>query len=204
MKYRDDFKIRFTRKPEFTIDEKNKTVKCYLTGDVIVPNGLTGNKFMENFRAFAKGYAKCDDKDKFNPEIGKRIALARAENRLYWKVRTEVKAAIRDAKKFIEGGEKFVAKAYGVIGHNDMYVSQYCPVKNKKKTTSEILSEKAKAQTRDEKGRFTACTKTENCCNATNSKNDKNNEKQGYDKKCYNNNKCKDNTGAIRIIINRI
>ena len=70
-----------------------------------------------------------------------------------------------------------------------------------KKTTSEILSEKAKAQTRDEKGRFTACTKTENSRNVTNNKN---NEKQGYDKKCYDNNKCKDNTDAIRIIINRI
>lgn len=196
MKYRDDFKIRFTRKPEFTVDEKNKTVKCYLTGDVIVPNGLTGNHFMENFRTFAKGYAKCDEKDTFNPEIGKKIALARAESKLYWKVRTEVKAAIRDAKKFIEGGEKFVSKAYRVIGHNEVYVSKYCP--SKKKTTSQILSEKAKSQTRDEKGRFTACTNTENSCQSN-----KNKEKQGYEK-CAINKPCKDNSGVINIKINRI
>lgn len=199
MKYRDDFKIRFTRKPEFTVDEKNKTVKCYLTGDVIVPVNLSGKGFMENFRTFAKGYAKCDDKDKFDPEVGKRIALARAESRLYWKVRTEVKQAINDAKKFIIGGEKFVAKAYRVIGHNNMYIQQYCHVK--KKSTSEILSEKAKSQSRDEKGRFTACTKTENCCQ---SNNNNNKAKCGCDNKRCDNRPCKDSTGVIRIVINRI
>ena len=195
-KYRDDFKIRFTRKPEFTIDAKEKTVKCYLTGDVIVPTGLSGILFMENFRTFAKGYAKCDEKDKFDPEVGKRIALARAESRLYWKARTEVNAAIKDAERIIKGGKKFVSKAYRVIAHNEMYLGQYCPPK--KKNTSKFLSDKAKAQTRDEKGRFTACTKTETTCQNNNKA-----TKQGYDKKCFDNNK-KSNTGEIKIIINRV
>ena len=195
-KYRDDFKIRFTRKPEFTIDANEKTVKCYLTGDVIVPTGLSGILFMENFRTFAKGYAKCDEKDEFDPEVGKRIALARAESRLYWKARTEVNAAIKDAEKMIRGGKKFVSKAYRVMAHNEMYLGQYCPPK--KKSTSKLLSDKAKAQTRDEKGRFTACTKTETTCQNNNKA-----TKQGYDKKCFENNK-KSNTGEIKIRINRV
>lgn len=198
MKFRDDFKLRFTKKPEFTVDTKNKTVKCYITCTVYVPTSLSSILYMENFQTFAKGYAKCDGKDKFDPEVGKRIALARAESKIYWKVRTEVNKVIENAKRFIEGGQKFVTKAYRVIGHNQMYIDKYCA--SEKKTTSEILSEKAKSQTRDEKGRFTACTKTEDSCKM----NDNNKEKQGYDKKCYNNNKCKDNTGVIRITINRI
>ena len=143
-----------------------------------------------------KGYAKCDEKDEFDPEVGKRIALARAESRLYWKARTEVNAAIKDAEKMIRGGKKFVSKAYRVMAHNEMYLGQYCPPK--KKSTSKLLSDKAKAQTRDEKGRFTACTKTETTCQNNNKA-----TKQGYDKKCFENNK-KSNTGEIKIRINRV
>lgn len=163
--YRDDFKVRFTKKPQYTIDEVKKTVKCYLTCDVIVPTGISGNQFMYNFRTFAKGYAKCDDKDKFNPEIGKKIALARAESKLYWKVRTEVKVALRDAKQFIKAGEKFVCKSNRVVKHNDDYIEKF--VKPQilpeidKETIRRAFSAKAKAQSRDGMGRFTACTKNE-------------------------------------------
>lgn len=67
--YRDDFKVRFTKKPQYTIDEAKKTVKCYLTCDVIVPTGISGNQFMYNFRTFAKGYAKCDDNNDYRKEL---------------------------------------------------------------------------------------------------------------------------------------
>ena len=62
-KYRDEFKLRFTKKPEFTVDTENKTVKCYITCTVYVPTSLSGILYMENFQTFAKGYAKCDEKD---------------------------------------------------------------------------------------------------------------------------------------------
>lgn len=194
--YRDDFKIKFTKEPNFIVDEKNKTVKCYLEGVVITPTGLSGNRFMENFRMFAKGYAKCDDKDNFDPQVGKRIALARAESRLYWKVRTEVKRAKRDAEMLIQGAEKFIAKAERVNLHNEYYVKHV--VQPVRKSTSEILSDKAKSQSRDEKGRFTACTNTERSC-------EKKSEKTNYNKQ-FNNKPCKDNSGSavIKIRINRI
>lgn len=184
MKYRDDFKVKFTKKPDFTIDKENKTVKCYLSCDVMVPTGISGNQFMMNFRTFSKGYAKCDNKDTFNPEIGKKIALARAESKLYWKVRTAVKEARRDAKVFIGSADRFISKALRVIGHNEDYINKYCiskPEKNLK------LSEKAKNQSRDELGRFTACTQNNNTC-----------EKQ-QNKSCT----CNQNN-EIKITINRI
>lgn len=160
--YRDDFKVRFTKEPQYTIDEVNKTVKCYLTCDVIVPTSLSGGQLMYNFRTFAKGYAKCDDNDKFNPEIGKRIALARAESKLYWKVRTEVKLAIRDAKQFIKAGEKFICKTHRVMKHNEKYIENYVKPQIVPEFDKEMIkrafSEKAKSQPRDGMGRFTACT----------------------------------------------
>lgn len=160
--YRDDFKVRFTKEPQYTIDEVNKNVKCYLTCDVIVPTSLSGGQLMYNFRTFAKGYAKCDDNDKFNPEIGKRIALARAESKLYWKVRTEVKLAIRDAKQFIKAGKKFICKTHRVIDHNQNYIKRLVEPKIVTEYDADMIrrafSAKAKAQPRDEQGRFTACT----------------------------------------------
>jgi len=192
--YRDDFKVKFTKKPQYTIDEENKTVKCYLTCDVIVPTGISGNQFMYNFRTFAKGYAKCDNKDRFNPEIGKKIALARAESKIYWKVRTEVKNAVRDAKQFVLAGGKFISKAHRVIDHNNDYISNYTnPSKEFEIDVDEdlirkVFSAKAKSQPRDEQGRFTACT--ENRCSSH-----KNN--------CDNKNQQKNSTGSIKITINR-
>ena len=163
--YRDDFKVRFTKKPQYTIDEAKKTVKCYLTCDVIVPTGISGNQFMYNFRTFAKGYAKCDDKDRFNPEIGKKIALARAESKLYAKVRTDVKTAVRDAQQFVKSGRKFVEKANRVIGHNEFYIEKFVKPEILTAIDKDMIrrafSAKAKAQSRDELGRFTACTKND-------------------------------------------
>lgn len=200
--YRDDFKVRFTNKPQYTIDEENKTVKCYLTCDVIVPTGISGNQFMYNFRTFAKGYAKCDDKDAFNPEIGKKIALARAESKIYWKVRTEVKNAVRDAKQFVKAGNKFILKACRVVDHNNDYISNYVnPSREFEIDVDEdlirkVFSAKAKAQPRDEQGRFTACTDS--------------NKYKFYDKNRdasnkghYDNRKTHAKPGSIKITINR-
>lgn len=198
--YRDDFKVRFTKKPQYTIDEETKTVKCYLTCDVIVPTGLSGNQFMYNFRTFAKGYAKCDDKDRFNPEIGKKIALARAESKIYWKVRTEVKAALRDAKQFIKAGNKFVCKAHRVIDHNQDYIEKFVEPQIIPEYDADMIrrafSAKAKAQPRDEQGRFTACTDY--------NKSKFYNKNRDVTKKPHQcNGPCKENGGSIKIQINR-
>lgn len=162
--YRDDFKIKFRLEPTYVIDSVKGTVECYLCGDIITPTGLY-YRIMENTRMYAKGYSKCSKKDTFDPEVGKKVALARAESRLYVKARSEIRRAKRDAEMFIKGADKFVKKAKRVVEHDQIYIDTFT-YPDGKKTTSQILSEKAKSQTRDEKGRFTACTKNEktSCC----------------------------------------
>lgn len=198
--YRDDFKVRFTKEPQYIVDEANKTVKCYLTCDVIVPTALSGGQLMENFRTYSKGYAKCDDKDKFNPEIGKKIALARAESKIYWRVRTEVKKALRDAKQFIKAGNKFICKTHRVIDHNQDYIKKFVEPQIVPEYDADMIrrafSAKAKAQPRDEQGRFTACTsdnKSKVC--------DKN--RDITNKSHQSNRPQNENRGSIKIQINR-
>jgi len=185
MKYRDDFKIRFTKKPYFFVDNETKTVKCYLQGDVVTPNGLSGNRFMDNFRMFATGYAKCDKNDIFDVEIGKKIALARAESKLYWKVRTEVIAAKNDALKFITGANRFINKAKNVCKHNEDYIEK-----------NFISVNKAKTQPRDNKGRFTS--------NTNKSKPSNTNESKPCTHKCANDTTTLSGDKVIKIKINRI
>jgi hypothetical protein len=169
MNYRDEFKVSFVNKPNYYIDTDKRTVKCYLTCDIKTPNALYGNQVLYNTRISASGYAKCDGKDLFDPEVGKKIALARAEEKIYFKALHMAKKAKKDAEVFINAFDKFEDKCYRVCAHNEDYIDQYCFASHpkfkgntKKSTVNEhvhkYLSDKAKAQPRDEQGRFTACT----------------------------------------------
>ena len=158
--YRDDFKIKFDKEPEFIVDKEKKFVKCYLNGLVLTPTGKEG-QILENFRIFSKGYAKCSDKDKFNPEIGKKIALARAESRLYWKVKTIVKRAKIDAIKFLRGANKFIDKSLYVNEHTDFYTKNY-PFPFENEEISNVNCTKQKNYDKEK------CQENNGCCEKKN------------------------------------
>ena len=143
MKYRENFKLAYENKPNYQVDEKKKSVKCHLTCKIIAPDSLHANKIMDNVIITANGYAKCDNKDVFNPETGKKIALARAESLAYHKAAVLIRQCAFDAEKFLDAAMDFEDKSDFVQEHNDCYIKrQFC-------TTSNCCDKK-----RDDKGRF--------------------------------------------------
>lgn len=160
--YRNAFKITYVREPYYHIDAARKSVKCYLTCDLKTPDALYGSKPLENVRFFTTGYAKCDDKDAFNVETGKKIALARAESKVYLKAKHMVKDAVKDCLTFLDAAEKFENKCYRICAHNEDYVDQYSLASHPNYKGAEVKKEvKTNTQPRDEHGRFKSFEKKE-------------------------------------------
>lgn len=156
MKYRETFKLTYVGKPSYQIDYENQNVKCHLTVKIITPDALFSNKIMDTTVISTNGYSKCDENDIFNVEIGKKIALARAEEKIYLKAKNLINQAAKDAAVFARSAEKFEDKCYRVCAHNDDYVDQFCFAShpsNKNKPCDNKCSKK-EAQPRDAQGRF--------------------------------------------------
>ena len=125
---RRDIKIVFNA-PQYTIAENNKAVICHLTCDVDAPEGLLYG--YESYLLYPltkkvyKGVAIAKDGDTFDVNIGKKVALAKAENlaykrinnffKKYYKIYTDATKAIKD----------FDAKSKRVINHNISYMSKF-------------------------------------------------------------------------------
>lgn len=155
MNYRDEFKVSFVKQPAYYVDEKKKSVKCYLTCDIKTPNALYGNQIMNNTRISATGYAKCGSQDEFNVHTGKKIALARAEEKIYLKAKHMAKQAKKDAEVFIKAADKFEQKCYRVCAHNEDYIDQFCLATHPNYVTPKQIANSRKiAQPRDAHGRY--------------------------------------------------
>ena len=170
MKYRENFKLAYQNKPSYQIDEENKSVKCHLTVKVITPDSLFANKIMDTTVITANGYAKCDDMDKFNHEVGKRIALARAESLAYHKAEVIIRNCAYDALKFIVASDKFEDKSNFVQVHNKQYIAKNfgpCPQIKKDVKCCEKKNDSYKNQPRDSMGRFMPKEEVKPCVNKT-------------------------------------
>jgi len=69
-----------------------------------------------------KGIARVSPDDTFNLEIGKKIALARAESELYTLAKKQVVEANKRLEMTIKEGKAFCEKAIGVRKHNKEYI----------------------------------------------------------------------------------
>lgn len=155
MKYRENFKLTYCGQPSYEVFNKNKGVRCNLTVKIITPDSLNANKIMDTTIITAKGYAKCDDKDVFNIETGKKIALARAESLAYHKAEVLIDKCVNDAYNFIDSAEKFANKSDYVQSHNKSYVKRkYGPCPTFKSINECDKKSSYKNQPRDSKGRF--------------------------------------------------
>ena len=90
MRYnRNNIKITFVDEPVFVIDEKDGTIYCTLKANLVTPTPV-GDELPSNFAAsvygkqfMVKSKAKCSANDKYDVDRGKRIAMAKAENKIY-------------------------------------------------------------------------------------------------------------------------
>ena len=94
---------------------KNGVVVCKATGILNI------DKYVKS-TFYAKGIAKVSPDDKFNLEIGKKIALARAESELYTLAKKQVVEANKRLEMTIKEGKAFCEKAIGVRKHNKEYI----------------------------------------------------------------------------------
>jgi hypothetical protein len=197
MKYRENFKLAYNKKPSYQVDYDKKTVKCHLTCKIITPDAINSNKIMDSVVISANGYAKCDEHDTFSVEVGKKIALARAESLAYHKARVLINQCAEDAYAFVIAAEMFEDKSTFVEEHNENYIKrnfgpfekkqprnpkngQFMPKNSdcdKKCYDNGITNDSYITQPRDENGRFakkSCCNDNENkqCCNKE-SKNNK-------------------------------
>ena len=121
--FRKDFKLSFDKtKIEFLVNEKKRTVTCTLKAELLSPVGYLYWIGVPNTDIKAVGIARCHEEDNFDIERGKRIAMAKAENKAYQKC---VLYLERYAKEMLEEMSyigDFCQKVDEYCAHNEDYI----------------------------------------------------------------------------------
>lgn len=123
---RSDIKLSFIKSETvFFVDEKKGVVVCVLTSELKTPFSLSSPVCLPPLRIInGKGVAKCHDVDVFNEEIGKRIALAKAENNCY----VEAMRILREDCRYIDFisdcMDSFLNKGMRQCKHNLEYIER--------------------------------------------------------------------------------
>lgn len=117
-------------KPRFVVNEKNGVVICYLDFTVNYSNELNSlyaYKYCDRqyWHHTVKALAIVRDNDTFDEVKGKKVALAKAENKAYLKVKNYVKMAEKDLSKVLQTISNYNRKADKVINHNLEYLKQF-------------------------------------------------------------------------------
>ena len=109
-----------------TYQVNDKVTKCFLCVD-ICDNGevFEGKTYI--------GKAVCSDDDKFDFETGKRIALAKAELKLYNYIGKNTTKVIKLINKDLKDFESFRDFAIKQIEHNEKYLKEERYLNYKKK-----------------------------------------------------------------------
>lgn len=127
IKEQKEIKIRFNE-PKYFIDEKKRIVTCKLIWHVDFPSGINpwstkvGKFFYKNQTSI--GVAKCMEDDKFDIEIGKRLARTKAETTAYKIARVQLRFLYEDFYAQSSKVGKFIMKAEKVINHNNIYMDK--------------------------------------------------------------------------------
>lgn len=124
---RNDFKLSFFKEDtEFYVNEKKKTVACTIVGRLNTPCEFSFRNnvpFVIPSEMFAvTGVAKCSDGDVFDVERGKRIALAKAENKAYRKASCYLFDLQKHLSFLSSGIDKFLSKSFHQCSHNDEFI----------------------------------------------------------------------------------
>lgn len=123
------FKISFNEEPQFFIDEKRKTVVCKMIGLLRGPfadywgGEVSLKELYEEIEGVA--VAKCSEKDTFDINRGKRIALAKAENTIYKLARNFLTERITEIyTSILRKTAEFSQKSDWCINHNKFYIDK--------------------------------------------------------------------------------
>lgn len=124
---RNDFKLSFFKEnTEFYVNEKKKTVACTIVGKLNTPcefSFTNSYPFEIPYRMFTvTGVAKCLGNDVFDVERGKRIALAKAENKVYRKASRHLFELQKHLSFLSSGIDKFLSKSFNQCQHNDIFI----------------------------------------------------------------------------------
>ena len=124
-----NLKLRFSNESTF-VDEKNKRVIHTIDWSLDMPYlmhwlfvDIASNDY--GCQGRAKGMAVCSPNDKFDPEIGKKIARSIAESNAYFNaakaVSRRVNYLLKLGFKISEIADKFEERADSIITHNRSY-----------------------------------------------------------------------------------
>ena len=121
---RNDIKITFNTEPVFYINEEKKTVACRMSGTIVGPKSTYWGEpnFVCNSDISACGVAKCTENDVFDVNRGKRIALAKAENKIYLTALKRLEYSANSMRFLLETLDNFSEKVYGCCAHNEDYI----------------------------------------------------------------------------------
>ena len=130
MKSYNNIKLSF-REPTFVVDSKNGVVICklkftsqvpYINDLVVYPSKEWPNPLCT---LEVKGVAFTNKGDTFDETIGKKVALAKAENKAYNYVFNYYKRGLKDLFKALDVLEDFAYKVQRVVEHNVEYIKKF-------------------------------------------------------------------------------
>lgn len=129
---RNEVKISFNN-IDFIVDNEKQTVKCRLYFNVKLPKDLDNEVFFhETEKKFVDSVAVCRSEDVYNENLGKKIALAKAEILAYRKIAKCVKKVkiitgpngVNTATTTRNIVKSFEKKANRCIRHNIEYIEK--------------------------------------------------------------------------------
>lgn len=116
--------------PKYVVNEKKGIVICYLGFDVNYSNELYSlfaykccDRQCRHHRV--KAFTVIKNTDTFDAVKGKKVALAKAENKAYLKVQNYVKMAEKDFSKILQTISNYNRKVDKVVKHNLEYLKQF-------------------------------------------------------------------------------
>lgn len=127
---RNNIKITF-RQPQYIINEHVGVVICKLEFSVDAPKAVnyasvgTINSSPYHFIQTAKAVSFAKDNDKFDVNVGKKVALAKAENKAYSYVKEWAKTAKKELSMCLDAIEDFEFKTERVKNHNVEYMKKF-------------------------------------------------------------------------------
>ncbi len=96
----------------------DKTVKCRLQVELVESKNIINRNYD------IIGVATCHKDDKFDFEIGKRIALAKAELKLNKKIKSLIEPTRNNLIKYVEELDNYVTFTNKQIEHNTKYLKE--------------------------------------------------------------------------------
>lgn len=126
----NNIKIHF-EKPEYIVDEANGVVICKLRFNTTAPSVVRWctTTPVDKDPTFAERVVKtvvfAKNGDKFDVNIGKKVALAKAENKAYSYVKNWMMLVHKEVVKTVRVMKDFKDKAEKVKSHNIEYMKKF-------------------------------------------------------------------------------